>query len=215
MAARVVFIGGGTIGAVDGSVSIRLPETYGILDVASAEHRLLVCVRLAPESASEPPLYRSELWQFETGGPSQSAVGFEERRVLMSIEPVGGIRYEFVAHAVICEEASAVYIEGYERGRTVVFTADGHPLDVDWRVQQDSGRMAGFSFVHPVAWIRSQESPIDPVKYSLICIGSHPGGDSQTVLTYDLGSGAVSATSLEDVAAELYPAMLHQLVWDN
>ena len=204
------FTRGGEIGTSAGDGAIVVPHSWKVLDLSSDEFgRIIVCA----ETESDSVTFRSEAWQFTVRGESRANIGFDDRTVLASVVSHRGIHYQRYAYSVVCEGATAIYIDGWESGQTAVFSAAGNPIEIDWRIRKKNGTQTGFSIVRPVTWIPEQSSPLDPVDYRLLCWGGFPGSTDSAVLVFSLTSGSVEEYPIEAALNEFGPDLLHYVAW--
>jgi hypothetical protein len=204
------FTHGGEIGTSSGNGTIVVPQGWMVRSLSSDEFgRIIVCAETESDSTS----FRSEAWQFRVRGESGENIGFDDRTVLASVVSRRDKRFQRYAYSVVCEGATAVYIEGWESGRTAVFSATGDPVEIDWRTRKVGGTQTGFSIVRPVTWIPEQSSPIDAVEYQLICWAGFPGSADSAVLVFGLTSGSVEEYSIEAALNEFGPDLFHYVAW--
>lgn len=202
------YLTGGYMGIQHIDQKIAVPDEYNILDVSGATNRLLVSVQKFFESDGPQPKYRSEVWQFSVYRGEDGARGFDDRLVLFSIDSVGGIRNQVCRYTVNCPRGTAVYLEGYERGTTIVFDEDGNKMEVDWRACKKPNSRSGFGFIRPLTWLLEQNEPEDERKYRLVCVATNLGVADTHILLFDPQAETVEVLPLASAFSDFGESIL-------
>lgn len=181
---------GGTIHY--GGYSVSVPGDYRVLHVSAAGDRLLITACWATNTSSRFPEYRSELWMFDTHGPNGPLV-FEDRQVLVTIDSYDGERKNLCYKTVNCLDATALFIDTYGGGRTLIFDASGNEVAVDWPTKKTGDRRTRIDTIRPLTWIWKSGD------HRLACMVYAEGDTDPYMLLYSSNSGEIELGRLSEV----------------
>ena len=200
-------IAGGVISVSGGNVDLRIPAPYNVIGIEEASGRLLVTAYSIVDPASDRPRFLSEVWLFPFSTPPADSLAFESRRVLVSLESQMGEKRQVALYTISCHEASAVYVDGWENGRTLLFDKDGGRIPVAWP-ERKTGEECCADFIWPLAWLL--EAPAE----RLACRMNDHGDLDPMLLIYDLNTGIFEfqpmAEALGEFGSHLMNAVLYR-----
>jgi hypothetical protein len=196
---------GGVISVSRGRANLRIPALYNVIGIEEAPGRLLVTAYSIVDPASDWPRFLSEVWLFPFSSPQPDSLAFESRRVLVSLESQMGEKRQVALFTVSCSGASAVYIDGWEKGRTLLFDKDGSQLPVEWP-DRKPGEECCVDFIWPLAWLL--EGPAE----RLACRMNYHGDIDPLLLIYDLNAGTFEYQSMVEALGEFGSRLMNSIL---
>lgn len=199
-------IAGGVISVSAGKVNLRIPAPYNVISIEEAPGRLLVTAYSIVDPASDWPRFLSEVWLFPFNSPQADSLAFESRRVLVSLESQMGEKRQVALYTASCNSASAVYIDGWENGRTLLFDKDGSQLPVEWP-ERKPGEECCVDFIWPMAWL------LEPPAERLACRMNYHGDIDSLLLIYDLNAGTFEYRSMVEALGEFGSQLMNSVLY--
>jgi hypothetical protein len=199
-------IEGGVISVSGGKVNLRIPSPYKVIGIEEASGRLLVTAYSMVDPVGDKPLFLSEVWLFPFSSPPADSLAFESRRVLVSLESRMGEKRQVALSTMSCRDASAVYVDGWENGRTLLFDKDGDRIPVEWP-DRKPGEECCVDFIWPLAWLL--EGPAE----RLACRMNDHGDVDPLLLIYDLNTGAFEYRSMAETLGEFGSHLMNSVLY--
>lgn len=176
-------ISGGTIsiGSSD-SLSLQVPEPYQVIHIENSHGRLLVTAYSVVTRPGDKLRFHSEVWMFETNGATKTALDFDDRKILVEFETSDGESKQLCRRTLSSASTIAVYVDGWENGRTLLFDKEGAPIEVEWPKIKAPGDQCCVDFILPVVWIEEYS----PQRRSrLVCRMNDHGDMDPYLLVFD------------------------------
>ena len=189
------YVAGGDISYWARDFSVTIPDTYRVLDIDGTHDRLLVTAYSIQKADGIHSVYRSEVWAFKTGVDGVQSKGFDDRQVLVSFTTSDGESKKLCLRTVSCKEATAVYVDGWEHGHTLLFDKNGVEVDIDWPRRKAPTDKAGIDYIRPLTWIEDWSSDY---KCRLVCWVSGHGDLDPFLAVLNWQTGEIEMESLKE-----------------
>jgi hypothetical protein len=189
------FTSGGTIHFRSRDLDLEIPEAFKVVDIKSTSDRKIVTAFSVLHAEGLSSRYRSEVWLFsdppfgqKDSDAEHKKVGFQDRQVLVTMDTWDGESKTLCLFTVNCPQATAVYVDGWERGHTLLFDREGKEIPVDWPTSKVPGSRSRIDFIRPVLWLQEWQPEY---RCRLVCIVSEHGDLEPLILLYDLQTAEI------------------------